>query len=47
MRDAWEGGSFAAAFRTEMIVKNAAATGRCEVMRDIIELKADDLFGDE
>ena len=47
MRDAWENGNFSAAFDTEMIVKNAGATGRCEVMREIVNLEADDLFGDE
>lgn len=47
MRDAWENGNLSAAFETEMIVKNAGATGRCEAMKDVINLEADDLFGDE
>lgn len=45
MLEAWESGVFSAAFKTEMLVKNAGATGRCEAMRDILGLTADDLFG--
>lgn len=45
--EAWESGSLSAAFETEFIVKNAGATGRCEAMKDILELTAEDLFGED
>lgn len=38
LRDAWEEGTFSAAFELEMLVKNAGATGACSILREVEEL---------
>jgi hypothetical protein len=30
-----------------MVVKNAGATGRCEAMKDILEMDVETLFGED
>lgn len=46
LMDSWANGQFTAAFETEMIVKNAAATGACSAYQDMIDIEADQLYGD-
>lgn len=38
LKDAWANGEFSGAFTTEMLVKNAAATGACSIYAEVIEL---------
>lgn len=42
----WADGHFSASFDTEMIAKNAGATGTCSGYLMVLELEASDLFGD-
>lgn len=37
LRNLWEDGTFSASFETEMIVKNAGATGACSVLKDLVD----------
>ena len=47
LKDAWANGAFTGAFSTEMMVKNAAATGAVSALKSILELSVDDLYGAE
>lgn len=40
----WASGKFTAAFETEMLVKNAGATGYCNALQDLITMEAEELF---
>ena len=44
--EGWAGGEYAAAFRTEMIVKNARAAASCDILKQIVEMDFDRIFGD-
>lgn len=43
LKESWANGEFSAAFDVEMLVKNAGATGFCNAMKELIELKYEDL----
>jgi hypothetical protein len=47
LKEAWANGEFSAAFDTEMIVKNAGATGACSVIQEILNITVEDIFGDD
>ncbi|MBT9137983.1 MAG: hypothetical protein DDT31_00527 [Syntrophomonadaceae bacterium] len=47
LKDAWANGQFSAAFDTEMLVKNAAATGACSALKSVLDLSVDDLYGED
>lgn len=47
LKEQWANGAFSAAFKVEMAVKNAGATGACSIIQDLLELSPDDIFGDE
>jgi len=47
LKEAWANGEFSAAFDTEMLVKNAGATGACSVMQEILSVTVEDIFGDD
>ena len=47
LKDAWANGAFTGAFETEMMVKNAAATGAVSALKSGLEISVDDLFGAE
>lgn len=47
LKDAWANGQFSAAFETEMLVKNAAATGACSALKQVLEVSVDDLYGED
>lgn len=38
MKETWASGALTGAFNTEMAVKNAAATGRCELLKEILDM---------
>jgi hypothetical protein len=46
LKECWAQGDFSAAFDVEMAVKNAGATGACSAYKDLLEIDAEDLFGD-
>lgn len=46
LKESWASGSFSAAFTTEMLVKNAAATGACSILADIINVDYVDVQGE-
>lgn len=46
LKECWANGEFSAAFDTEMIVKNAGATGACSMLKELLDLEAEDIFGD-
>jgi len=39
----WASGQFSASFTSELIARNAGATGACSVYEELIELKQEDL----
>lgn len=43
LKDSWASGVFSGAFDTEMIVKNAGATGACSILLEVMEINYDDL----
>ena len=43
LKESWASGELSAAFDMEMAVKNAGATGYCSAMKELIELKYEDL----
>lgn len=43
LKDSWASGQFSAAFDTEMLVKNAGATGACSILLELMELNYDEL----
>lgn len=47
LKDKWALGHFTAAFNTEMIAKNAGATGACSAYTEMLDIDAEDLFGDD
>jgi hypothetical protein len=44
LKEAWAGGSFSGSFSTEMIAKNAGATGACSAISDVLSVESDDLY---
>ena len=46
LMEGWANGEYAAAFRTEMIVKNAGAAASCDVFAAIVEMDYDRIFGE-
>ena len=46
LKERWASGHFSAAFDTEMLVKNAAATGSCSILQLLIELDYNDLMSE-
>jgi hypothetical protein len=47
LKDQWADGYYTAAFDTEMIAKNAAATGAASILKDILDISIDDLWSEE
>lgn len=47
LKEQWADGQFTAAFTTEMLAKNAGATGACSAYGVILEFEAEDIFGDD
>jgi hypothetical protein len=43
LKDSWAAGEFSAAFDTEMLVKNAGATGACSILQELMNLDYDEL----
>lgn len=43
LKESWAAGSFTAAFDVEMAVKNAAATGACSMIQEILNYTSEDL----
>ena len=46
LKELWANGHFSAAFDTEMMVKNAGATGAASAYQEVLSLEASDIFGD-
>ena len=38
LKEQWANGVFSAAFTTEMIIKNAAATAACSILDDLLNI---------
>jgi len=47
LMEQWADGGLSAAFTTEMLVKNAGATGYCNAMRDLLGVDYVELEGRE
>ena len=43
LMEQWAAGGFSASFTSEMIAKNAGATGACSVYEELIDLQLEDL----
>lgn len=43
LKESWANGEFTAAFDTEMLAKNAGATGACSMLLELLTITAEDL----
>ena len=46
LKEAWASGEFSASLSTEMMVRNAGATGACSILAEILNVEASDIFGE-
>jgi len=44
LKEDWANGSFAGVFETEMLVRNAGATGAASALKDLIDIQHEDLM---
>jgi len=45
LKENWANGDYAASFTTEMIARNAGATGACSMIKEVLDIELDTLLG--